>query len=234
MPREATSLGTTSHGSPLSDFERWIDRELAMPVRLAHPGMPLFGARIDHLAVALPSLDVLREHSLRLQERGHSVLEPVAIWPDAWPECPVVPDLHRKWMETLDVGPMLLVLLAPASPDDLIARCIAGADGRAVHHVAYEAVGDGLGLDDVLGRCERVPGVVRLSGIAQDPALTQVFLRDGSDPRIVELVRRAPTFSGTFRCGNIAALTYGEEVARPGSRRSPTTDAGLREDSRSR
>lgn len=169
--------------------------------------MPLHDAPVDHVAVAVEDAREARRLWQSLSEAGAKVIERLHLWPDDNPGCPGVEDCDVKWMTTLDLSGLLLVVLAPHNGDDLIAKFLRRAGGRDVHHIAY-GVSD---IDEALAACLAHVGVSKLSVIAVDPdALSQVFLRCDDDHRIVELVQRAESFTGTFTCRNVAALTQGE------------------------
>lgn len=180
------------------------------PPLLACEGMPLHNAAIDHLALALPTHADIVEMAVALNVAGIDVVEPLHRWPDDIPECPTVPVADRKWMATFNLGEMLLVLLAPQSEDDLIARFVQWAGGPGIHHMAFQVDP----IEETLAQLTNTLGVRQITPLAvDDDYLKQVFLKMEPDIRIIELIERVDTFQGTFTCSNIAALTAGERAA---------------------
>lgn len=191
-----------------SDLRALISETMRFPPQLALPYFPLDTAPVDHVAVALAGRADAERLWLDLSNRGARLIEALLLWPDEIPGCQPVPDEHKKWMTTLDVGPYWLVLLAPHRPDDIIGRLVQRARGAAVHHIAFHV----HNISRALSACLAVPDVRQVTVLAEDTTLSQVFLRVGDDPRIVELIEREPGFMGTFTCKNIATLTAGEAL----------------------
>jgi hypothetical protein len=182
-----------------------LRRAVEEPTALARDGGPLAGARLDHVTLALESESALRREFAGLVEGGATVREPVAAWPEDVGGRPAVEPRDRKWIATVDVGPWLVVLVAPRTRGDVVARFLRAAGGAGVHHVAY-AVPD---VRAATAACLREAGTRRIAR-ATGRRLSQVFLRVEGEIAIVELVRRHPRFRGTFTPENVAALTAGE------------------------
>lgn len=198
------------HNARLPDkITQLIARSFENLPQLAQVGMPLHRAPIDHVAIALPSKEEVATIVQALLDTGYPIAEPLHLWPDDIPDCPPVAAEDRKWMATIDIGEMLVVLLAPCSEDDLIARFLERAGRPDIHHIAF-AVDP---IDEMLNTVTMIPGVRQITPLAEDEdLLSQVFLMKDPDIRIVELIERPSSFRGTFTCRNIIALTQGERL----------------------
>lgn len=202
------TLQVSSQVLSLSNKLRFtIEKNLRHPPKLACSGMPLHNLPIDHIAIALETAKDLRRNWKVLTDAGANTIEAVHLWPDGIPGCPPVAEADKKWMATIDIGELMIVLLAPHSADDLIARFLHRAGTRDVHHIAFAT----RNIRQILADCLAISGIRQITSLAVDePYLSQVFLGTEGDIRITELVERGQDFRGTFTCRNIAALTTGE------------------------
>jgi hypothetical protein len=173
---------------------------------------PLATSKIDHLAIVLPTaLDVQKQYDA-LMQRGGTIVDLPRNWPQG-NRCDVsIPQSDHKFIGTVSVHGTHITLLSPASPGDVLHVYLSRLNvKRALHHPAF-LVPD---IVEALSEVRRYFGdqVRQITPLAVDAGqLSQVFLKFGSDPRIVEMVQRENGFDGSFTCRNVATLTSGERV----------------------
>ncbi len=198
-----------------SEYKRVMPSEIAQlvidnvnnPPEPARDGGLLEMGRLDHIAIALRNWNEWAWVTAYMQQNGADTLDGPYLWTDDLEDLPSVPSMLKKYMSVLKVGPDIIVLLAPATPGDLIAKTVKSAGENTIHHMAYH-VGKFTMVTEALLNTGRVE---RISDYALDEnKLDQVFLSVKSDSRILELVHRYPGFTGTFTHKNIETLTEGE------------------------
>ena len=187
-----------------------MSRNFRNPPEIVRSGMLLHDAPVDHLAFALLSEDHLcRNFDLLMRGRSEAT---VIDLPRTWPEGDGCPEVHwrdRKWMATVALADGLQVtLLAPRSDGDVISTYLGNAGGEELHHVALRVVAIVECLDQVKTSCRSARQITPLA--IDEDYLAQVFLKFDPDHRIVELVERFASFTGSFTCKNVQTLTAGE------------------------
>ena len=198
-------------GKPLrelpSELRSAADDAIKNPPASTLSGGSLEFAPLDHLAIAVPNQRVFLEGYLNLINAGAQPVEPPHLWPDDVPGCPPVPEKHKKHMAVVRVGSFMVVLLCSANKGDLIDMRVRDAKEAVVHHLAFRVPDIHLSLGETL----KDPAMQQVTVLAEDPPfLSQVFVRDRRDPRIVELIVRQVDSDVTFTCKNIQILTEGE------------------------
>jgi Glyoxalase/Bleomycin resistance protein/Dioxygenase superfamily len=184
---------------------RLLQRGLSAPLNLVQTGGVLYAAPVDHVAIVMSERKVRRwTHKLK-RVHGLPPIEPLHLWPVEMTGCPEVPRENHTVMASFQADGFRVVLLAPANAECVLARHLQKA-GEGLHHVAF-AMHDIEATTQQLGDL----GLRQITELAADePEMKQVFFKQDPDPRIVELVERAPNFTGTFACGNLQTLIEGE------------------------
>lgn len=173
---------------------------------------PLADSGIDHLAIVLPTaLDVQKQYDALTRLGGHMVDEP-RYWPQG-SRCDVsIPQSDHKFIGTVSVHGTHLTLLASTSPGDVLDVYLSRLNAKsALHHPAFLVPDIVQALREV--RRHFGDRVRQITPLAVDAGrLSQIFLKFGADPRIVELVQRENGFDGAFTCRNVTTLTSGERI----------------------
>lgn len=165
---------------------------------------------VDHYVLLFPNSETLTEYATTLIKHDAKITEGPGKWPDDFcPEQSLLPeDASMYFLSALMPSGMILVLLAPNTPDEQIASLFHEQGFNTVHHVA-------ILVDDIYAGAEmwQKKGFVPLSMTPQeDGSLCQWFFRNWAG-QIIELICRRWIGKETFSCENIAGLRLSELAA---------------------
>lgn len=182
------------------------------PVQQAEQGLPFLldgplARHVDHV-VRVEETPAALEHVVdRLVAAGAVLLDGPSKFPaDDCPELSVDPTA-RKVMATVALARGILVVAAPLSADDQLARHFAQRGPWVPHHVAFSVGHPRTALRHFTAR-----GYVA-GPVVDDGDLAQVFLVSPVGD-LIELISRRLPGTTQFSCSNVAALSAAEDQIR--------------------
>ncbi len=169
----------------------------------------LFGetVAVDHYVLLFSNRETLTEYANSLTNYDAKITEGPGRWPDDFCEEGnlLSENLGMYFLSALMPSGMIIVLLAPDTPDEKL-DCLYREKGvNAVHHVAIR-------VDDIYAAAEawEKKGFKPLSVNPQnDGSLCQWFLSNQVG-QIVEIISRPSAGKETFSCENIVGLRLSE------------------------